>query len=180
MEHIDDDKLQKYYDGELSEGEATLVRRDVNASELEQARIRQLDRVGDLVRFSAQERIPDIDSDALFSKIEEGINKTPNPRLHLIDSSKKRSQWGVSAAIAIAVAAAITFLLMRQSTEEPVAEHPMDEKREVLVETHIDIHPPAGSEVVGIDFGSNTGTVFQVEGERGQPLAVVWIDEEMP
>jgi hypothetical protein len=35
-----------------------------------------------------------------------------------------------------------------------------------------------GSEVVKVDFGSNTGTIFEVEGGAGESLAVVWIDEE--
>jgi hypothetical protein len=35
-----------------------------------------------------------------------------------------------------------------------------------------------GTEVLKVDFGPNTGTIFEVEGGAGQPLAVVWIDEE--
>ena len=35
-----------------------------------------------------------------------------------------------------------------------------------------------GSEVVEVDFGANTGTVFEVAGQAGQPLAVVWISDE--
>jgi hypothetical protein len=35
-----------------------------------------------------------------------------------------------------------------------------------------------GSEVVEVDFGANTGTIFEVEGGAGESLAVVWIDDE--
>lgn len=40
---------------------------------------------------------------------------------------------------------------------------------------------PRGTHVLEVDFGSNTGTVFEVEGDQGEPLAVVvWIDDPMP
>jgi hypothetical protein len=29
-----------------------------------------------------------------------------------------------------------------------------------------------------VDFGSNTGTVFAVKGEAGEPVAVVWLDDK--
>jgi len=37
---------------------------------------------------------------------------------------------------------------------------------------------PAGSEVLAVDFGSSTGTAFSVEGDVGQPVAVLWISAE--
>lgn len=46
-----------------------------------------------------------------------------------------------------------------------------------------DTHPPieiahVGSMVEEVDFGANTGTVFEVPGEEGVPIPVVWISEE--
>ena len=42
------------------------------------------------------------------------------------------------------------------------------------------VEAPQGSEVEEVDFGDNVGTVFEVEGEAGEPIAVVWImDDEM-
>jgi hypothetical protein len=32
--------------------------------------------------------------------------------------------------------------------------------------------------VLEVDFGANTGTIFEVEGGAGESLAVVWIDDE--
>jgi hypothetical protein len=46
-------------------------------------------------------------------------------------------------------------------------------------EPHLDPGPIVrGSEVLEADFGSNTGTIFEVEGAAGQSLAVIWIDDE--
>lgn len=182
MEHLDDDKLQRYFDGELTEGEATVMRRDIEASDLEKARIRQLERLGELMVFDAEEIASDIDSDALFASIEAGIAQE-GPRLQLIEGARRKQQAGVAVAVAVAIAAAVALVLLLKPPATDVAEtHPMDDDREIIVhhdetEMHI-VHPPAGSEVVRIDFGSNTGTIFQVEGNHGQPLAVVWIDED--
>ena len=35
-----------------------------------------------------------------------------------------------------------------------------------------------GTEVLEVDFGVNTGTIFNVEGGAGESLAVIWIDDE--
>ena len=86
--------------------------------------------------------------------------------------------------MAIAAAVAIAFLA-QPSTDPDIAEsvHP-DEGRERIAEaeiddpTHVQLHPPGGSSVERVEFGANTGTVFEVEGEQGQPLAVVWIAED--
>ena len=183
MEHLDDDKLQRYFDGELTDGEATVMRRDIEASDLEKARIRQLERLGELMVFDAEEIAGDLDSDALFAGIEAGIAQE-GPRLQLIEGARRKQQAGVAVAVAVAIAAAVALvLLLKPPAEDNLVErHPMDTEQEIIVhhdetELHI-VHPPAGSEVVRIDFGSNTGTIFQVEGNHGQPLAVVWIDEE--
>ena len=182
MEHLDDDKLQRYFDGELTDGEATVMRRDIEASDLEKARIRQLERLGELMKLDAEVISEDIDSDALFAGIEAGIAQE-GPRLRLIEGARRKQQAGVVVGVAVAIAAAVALVFLLKPPSDNVAErHPNDTDQEVIVhheetELHI-LHPPAGSEVVRIDFGSNTGTIFQVEGNEGQPLAVVWIDEE--
>ncbi len=186
MEHLDDDKLQRYFDGELTDGEATVMRRDIEASDLEQARIQQLERLGDLVRMNADDVSADIDADALFSGIEAGIAQE-GPRLKLIEGARRKQRAGVVVGVAVAIAAAVTLvLLLKPPADDNVARHPMDTDQErIATDDDIEIeesgfhivHPPSGSEVVRIDFGSNTGTIFQVEGDEGQPLAVVWIDE---
>ncbi len=188
--HIDDDKLQRFYDGELTEGEALVVGRDVDASELEQERVAQMERLGDVLRASAELEAEDIDSDALFLRIERGIEAEPAPRLKLIEGQKRKQRNTAVVAVAMAIAAAVAIAFLAQpSTEPDIAEsvHP-DEGRERIAEgpddvqiddpTHVQLHPPGGSSVERVEFGANTGTVFEVEGEQGQPLAVVWIAEE--
>ncbi|MEM9074742.1 MAG: hypothetical protein AAGE52_39970 [Myxococcota bacterium] len=188
MEHLDDDKLQRYFDGELTEGEETVMRRAVEESPLEQARIAQLENLGNLIRFSAEETARSVDTEGLFHKIEKGIAAAPNPRLQVIQGAKRKRRTGVAVAATLAIAAAVTLVVLLQPGEGGnVAEHPMDDPREriagpTIEDDHpiVEVHRPAGSEVVRIDFGRNTGTHFSVVGDHGQPLAVVWIDEEAP
>ena len=181
-EHIDDDKLQRFYDGELTEGEALVVGRDVEASELEQARIRQLERLSEVLLAGAEEEASGIDSDALFLRIERGIEAEPSPRLQLVQGQKKRQRTGAVVAVAVAIAAAVLVAILLAPPDPQVAEHPLDDPREMIAETEelppALVHPPGGSSVERVEFGANTGTVFEVEGDQGQPLAVVWIAEE--
>lgn len=180
--HIDDDKLQRFYDGELTEGEALVVGRDVEASDLEQARVAQLERLGRVLRVGAEAEAETIDSDALFLRIERGIEADPGPRLKLIEGRKRRQRNGAVAGVAMAIAAAVAIAFLAQPSSEPaIAVHP-DEGEEMRAQiddpTHVQLHPPGGSSVEVVEFGANTGTVFEVEGDEGQPLAVVWIAEE--
>ncbi|MBO6933851.1 MAG: hypothetical protein JJ863_02710 [Deltaproteobacteria bacterium] len=189
MTHIDDDKLQRFYDGELTEGEALVVGRDVDASELEQERVAQMERLGDILRANAEGEAESIDADALFLRIERGIEAEPAPRLKLIEGQKRKQRNTAVVAVAMAIAAAVAIAFLAQpSTDPDIANsvHP-DEGRERVAgggtveiddPTHVQLHPPGGSSVERVEFGANTGTVFEVEGEQGQPLAVVWIAEE--
>ncbi|MEM6954161.1 MAG: hypothetical protein AAF411_04175 [Myxococcota bacterium] len=176
QERIDDDKLQRFFDGDLTEGEAKVLQRDIDASDLEGARLDQLARLSDLMRIGV-EATQAIDSNALFERIEAKIEAEPAPRLQVIEGQKRKRTWGV-VAVGLAAAAAVALVFF-QSQPTEIAEHPMDDPRQVLVENHpeVQVHPPSGSEVLEVDFGANTGTVFEVEGAEGQPLAVVWIAE---
>ena len=181
-EHIDDDKLQRFYDGELTEGEAAVISRAIEADATEGARVAQMRRLGEILRSAGEIEADTIDSEALFVRIERGIEAEPNPRFRVIEGAKRRQRTGAVVGMAMAVAAAIALaFLMRQPTP-PVAQYPGDDSREMLAEVedlpHVNIHPPAGSSVERVEFGANTGTVFEVEGDQGQPLAVVWIAEE--
>ena len=186
--HIDDDKLQRFYDGELTEGEALVVGRDVDASDLEQERVAQMERLGEVLRAGADAEADGIDANALFLRIERGIEDEPAPRLKLIEGRKRKNRNTAVVAVAMGIAAAVAIAFLAQpSTEPEIADsaHPDEGDTalaggNVAVEdpTHVQLHPPGGSSVELVEFGANTGTVFEVEGEQGQPLAVVWIAEE--
>ncbi|MBX3250653.1 MAG: hypothetical protein KF901_25975 [Myxococcales bacterium] len=174
---LPDDTLQRYFDHDLPEDEAEQVAAALAGSADDQARLAALGRIGDLVRLGAEEATPALDANALFARIEAGRAAQPHPRLRVIEGQRKRrTAVGVGVALALAAAVTLVFLLQPPVDDPSIARHPFDTHREVLVE-NVQVHPPGGSEVESVDFGSNTGTVFHVAGSEGQPLAVVWIDE---
>src|SRR5690349_11338670 len=72
---LDDDTLQRYHDGELPAAEARAVQREVEQSPEAQRRLRELAALGDLIRLSLAEGARELDSNALFSRIEAGIRE---------------------------------------------------------------------------------------------------------
>lgn len=116
----------------------------------------------EILREIAEDRarsLPPKASDLLFERIERAIEeekKNERPRLRLLPG-------GAGITMTVLAAAAAIVLMYGRPAPAPVE--------------HAEVTSPRGSEVVEVDFGSNAGTHFTVEGERGQRLAVVWIDD---
>jgi hypothetical protein len=112
-----------------------------------------------------------VDSDALFARIEaeievpassiEPVQARP-PVLRVVPGRRERRIWGAVVATGLAAAAAILLAVLSWPAEKASESTPV----------------ARGSEVVEVDFGANTGTIFEVEGGAGESLAVVWIDDE--
>jgi anti-sigma factor RsiW len=181
---LDDDTLQRYFDGELPEPEAEQVRQALDASDSQRQRLEQLGQLRKLVRMTAEDTSADLGSEALYARIERRVR--PNSpggaarRLRVVDgggASRRRVVATVGAALALAAAAVLAVLGPWAQDSKPVAESAQPNAGGAPAPSVIE-HPPEGSEVVEVDFGGNTGTVFEVEGEAGEPVAVVWIQEE--
>lgn len=192
MGHLEEEKLQRYFDGELPEGEAEEVRRALESSEEERARLDRLERLRSLITLAAEDAAENLPSDDLFAKVRAGIDEQKRSGygdpFRVVDGEGKRQPpaqvegWkvGLAAGMGLAVAAAVLLFVLSTQPEAPVAEHPEapapeGEVEELAVTT---LEAPQGSEVEEVDFGSNIGTVFEVEGEAGEPIAVVWINDE--
>ena len=189
-EYLEDDQLQRYFDGELTDGEAETIRAVVTESELEEARLKQLEKLHGFVDMALDDYSAELapgDADTLFARIEQGVEASASePRddggFRVIlgggqsEAPSARKTWA-PAAVAVAIAAAVGLAFLLRPPADPIAEDatqaPIEE-----VATVVHVEPPAGSQVLEVDFGANTGTVFEVEGAAGQPLAVVWIQEE--
>src|SRR5688500_9011183 len=93
--------------------------------------------------------------------------------------------WAPAGGLALAAAAALAFALRggagiegEQEIARPrpsggIVEEPREPKREKMM-----IAESNASEVVRVDFGSNTGTVFEIALADGASTPVVWINEE--
>ena len=105
--------------------------------------------------------LSDAQSDALFARIEGAIEReqeAERPRLRLLPFG------GAGVTVTILAAAAAFVLVYGRRSAPPETER-------------VALPAPQGSEIVEVDFGSNAGTHFTVEGEHGEKLAVVWIDD---
>jgi hypothetical protein len=118
----------------------------------------------DILMEIAEERalsLTSAESADLFARIERDIERDgreERPRLRLLPFG------GAGVTVTILAAAAAFVLMFGRRNVEP---------------TQVAGPTPAqlGSEILEVDFGSNAGTHFSVEGEHGQRLAVVWIDD---
>ena len=166
---IEDAKLQMFFDGELGPEEEAAVRRSLEGSAEGAAQLREWEQLRAAMKSVAADWTGGIDSDALFARIENEIGakvvpierpKLEPPALRVVPGGRERRVWG---GVATGFAAAAAIFLAVMAWPEP----------------HLDTGPVVrGSEVVEADFGSNTGTIFEVEGAAGQSLAVIWIDDE--
>ena len=182
---MEDEMLQRYHDGELPPEEVERVRAVLQESADDAARLERLERLGDLIRLSADDVASDLSSDELFAAVKRGIveeeQRRPGTRLRMVEGGKQsRQRTAVVAVLALAAAGLLVYLWPRDtgtSVAGTQEQRPVEETPQMPVVVD---EPPAGSEVVEVDFGENTGTVFAVEGDAGEPIAVVWIDEESP
>lgn len=191
-----EDRLQQYFDGELTSEAAEAVRQELEESSEVRAKLEGLSHLRTMLVAAAEEHGDEVDSEALFAGIAAKLAEsaegeladdpmlpaapaTPRPALGVIPGGKKAepapkpAKKRVSNVIwigsALAVAAAVLLFVMQPDGADPN-----------VPDVPIAAAPPPGSEVVDVDFGYSTGAVFSVEGQQGQQYAVVWISDEAP
>jgi anti-sigma factor RsiW len=170
----EDDKLQMFFDGELSPEEEAAVRRGLEGSRQGAAKLREWEQIREAMKNVSAGWAGELDSEALFARIEGEISapavpierpSQEQPALRVVPGGRERRVWG---AVATGFAAAAAIFLAVMAWPES---HPSPTER-------AGSGTARGSQVLEVDFGSNTGTIFEVEGGAGESLAVVWIDDE--
>ncbi len=165
-----DETLQMLFDGELTPDEEAALRRSLEESPESMAQLREWEQLREAMQTASGEWTGALDSDALFARIEAELAVPDAPvapiepavrALRVVPGGRERRIWGAVAG-GFAAAAAIFLAVMTW----PGVPSPSD------------VPVARGSEVLEVDFGSNTGTIFEVEGSAGEMLAVVWIDDE--
>lgn len=190
---IDDDTLQRYYDGDLSPLEASSVRAEVAASPEARARLDELAKLSEMMQLAGQEFGDGLDGDGMFAGIQAGIAKDraePGEGLRVVASEwiEHRKASLVSMFGIAAVAAAALFMVTKQAaptSEDELARSapgPREERRIALAANdvqgqQVDDTNVHGSRIENVDFGDSTGTVFEIQDE-GVATAVVWIADE--
>ncbi|MEM7434447.1 MAG: hypothetical protein AAF436_04780 [Myxococcota bacterium] len=161
------ERLQMFFDGELSSEEAEAVRRQLEDSPEGAAELAAWQAIRDGIREVSDPWPDAVDSDELFARIEADIrapavernSRESMPALRVVPGGRERRVWGgVAAGLAAAAAILLAVLTLPEEGTTPGMVR--------------------GSKVVAVDFGEYAGTVFEVEGGAGQPLSVVWISDE--
>lgn len=160
---LKDEKLQMFFDGELPPEEEAAMRRSLEGSPDQAAQVAEWEQLRDAMQSASAKRAGEIDSDALFARIEQQLAvPEEQPALRVLPGGRERRVWGGMAAGFAAAAAIMLAVLARPGEQSP---------NEMAGVTR-------GSEVLEVDFGEYAGTVFMVEGGAGQSLSVVWINDE--
>ncbi len=171
---IDDDTLQRFYDGDLTPLEEHSVNALLEADPEAQRRLAELGRLTEVMREAAEELGRSASSAALFAAIESKLAQPEElgfgTRLRVVTSEWLEHRRATLAPIITATAvAAITLVAVVRPNEG--AELPIAGESEAQV---IAVH---GSRVENVDFGASTGTVFEID-NGGVAAAVVWITDD--
>jgi|GEM_PF-1933102 len=183
-DHVDDEKLQRYFDGETAPGETTLVRRHLAECRVCALSLTRLERLHALFTTAAEADAEDAapELEAMFAKVREGIAKQPKAgfgeRLRVLTSEvveHKKHVWIPAMTMAAAAVVALAVLVGNGGSEVP-------RPGAVAIVPGTGQEPMRGSEVLSAVFADGAaGTVFTVEGAAGEaPVAVVWINDEEP
>jgi len=196
---IDDDTLQRFYDGDLTPLEEHGVQARIEADPAAQQRLAELGQLTELMREAADELGQSVHSSKLFAAIETQLAQESQvgfgARFKVISSEwlehRRASLVPLVAATAVAAATLVAVVRPGAPAQLPriTAQNGAPSAAPGLVDEAPTAPPAAppvaravhGSQVEDVDFGSSTGTVFEIDNE-GVAVAVVWItdDEELP
>jgi anti-sigma factor RsiW len=188
MHGFDPEVVHRYFDGDLSPSEHDEAEALLAGSAEARALLEQMSRSRSLLCAAAGEWEDELSagqSDDLFARITSAIDAAAEPSaseapsapvgaddaearpaLKVIRGGRRRAFAGLG--VVFAAAAAITLAVVG-GPGRPAE----------LANGGGPVASRAGSEVIAVDFGQNTGTLFNVEGQAGQPLAVVWISDQV-
>jgi anti-sigma factor RsiW len=181
-EHVEEELLQRYFDGELAGPRAEQIAQHLEVCQACAARRKALTELRRAIAIAATERGQGLDSEALFTRIEQSVRERPAPgvveriSVRWRDSPERRArQFWVPAAGTLAAAAALLLFLRGMPQQGPDGAVPNRDDVGQGATAHVSV---ANSEVEQVDFGSKAGTVFEIALTEGVSTPVVWINDD--
>jgi anti-sigma factor RsiW len=175
---LDDEILQRFYDGDLSPVEERAVRARIEEDPRAQKRLAELERLSALIQVAAEEAGSSLDSDAMFASISQRIDENHDRGLRVVAgewvTERKRVLYPLVAAAAAAAIGVVTLTARDAGDEAARSREPRERLRYAEQMDSPQVH---GTRVENVDFGSSTGTVFEID-TAGVATAVVWIADE--
>lgn len=174
--HLSDEQLQCHFDGELEPHERGEVLAHLSGCADCDSRLAQLGRLQNLVRMAAEDAADDADWQGMFARIERAAAEPEAPVVQQPNAAA-RARWfrpaTMSAAGAIAIAAAVLLIIYRPESDGPTESYEEQRGSEgdlVALATH--------SEIMHVDYGPNAGQVFDIDFDDGSSTPVVWINDD--
>lgn len=198
-QHVQDDLLQRYYDGEVEDRQASEVRTHVESCDHCTSRMASLTKLHGMMSAAADEFGDSVHSEALFARIEQGLRAAPAPGLgerlrlwweDMLEPLQPRGMW-VPAVAAVGIGVALFLVVARpgDSSESnargggeiampsPPAGSSPTAPTPAPVEAPAQLAAMLPTVVLSVDAALNTATSFPVEVGEGSSTQVVWIEE---
>ncbi|MFI5305703.1 MAG: anti-sigma factor family protein [Polyangiales bacterium] len=179
-EHVEEELLQRYFDGELDAAQKAEVAGHVERCERCAERVRGLSELHRVMGIAAEESARGVDFDALFGRIERGVAEQPRAgvveRLSFAmeERGQRPRQILMPVAVGLAAAAALLLVLRPQPPTGQSEGAPVSSPAAAATSS---ASGTGSSELDEVDFGAKTGTVY-VPGADGVEALVVWIDDD--
>jgi anti-sigma factor RsiW len=190
--HVEEELLQRYFDGDLQGAPAASVSQHISACDDCKKRHIALGELHKLIVMSAEHAALDVDFERAFANIERGTRERPPPSLierlsvWWRDLIEQRPEQLWAPAFGAAIAAGLLVFVLRDggsgAGEQVAATSPKPPAPIVVVEAPTVPPEPvefANTEVVQVDFGSNPGTVYEIALAGGVSTPVVWINDDV-
>jgi anti-sigma factor RsiW len=190
---LDEETLNLHFDGELAASHASGAQRHLEACAECEKRLAALERLRELVVLSAETAAEGVDFDRMFGQVERDLSAQPQlswlerMKTLLSELVEHRPMQVFVPATGVALAAA--WLVFSGSPEGNPASAPVASDRSAPQAARGERDPGVerermmlaeklDSEVVQVDFGENSGTVFEIALAGGASTPVVWINDE--
>jgi len=192
-DHLDEEALNLHFDGELPPDRAAAAKRHLETCAECGKRLHALERLHEMVVLSAHAGAEGIDFDRVFSQVERGVRAQPplpffERMKTLVQELIEHRPLQVFLPATGALAAAAWLILSTTAAPGPNAsgataeqgtEQAARRERDQGVERErMMLAEKLESEVVQVDFGENSGTVFEIALADGASTPVVWINDE--
>ena len=179
-EPVEDELLQRYFDGELEPATAATVAQQLERDAAARGRLQALTALRGAIGRAAEDEARGVDFDALFARIEQGVLPGTPPsvaerawwRERIEQRPAARVMRWMPAAGAFAAAAMILLAVLRG-----LSPHANDIDGAQGKQPSGAPATMPGSEVVKVDFGRNGGAVFEIALDDGNSTPVVWIND---
>jgi hypothetical protein len=184
MKKIDNELLQRYYDGELSSRKTKTTAAKIEGSQEARASLEKNQRITDLVCLMNDELLDSVSFEGFKKQVMSGVVNDYQPgvfeRFKIWASEffeYKQVIW-VPSAVAVGLAVIVALALPLLSTpQSPSNTLQTGQENGIWLASTNTPTETYGSTIETVNFGESSGEKYQIEIKQGSSVGVVWITE---